>query len=120
MAKGIEPTLYTDPQTLPSKACPRCGGAVYPPGYGCIRCQRGGGMTLSELSGEYRAAADTVRLQLRRLRRQAEAEEDPEVLWHLRYRIFKLTKILTQMNELAELTERYYERGYYRSEKYTL
>jgi uncharacterized OB-fold protein len=36
----IEPTLYIDPQTLPEKACPVCGGAVYPPGYHCIRCER--------------------------------------------------------------------------------
>lgn len=29
-----------------------------------------------------------------------------------------LTAMLTQVNELAELTEHYYERGYYRNEKY--
>lgn len=40
MAISIEPILYIDPQTLPSRACPRCGGAVYPPGYSCPRCER--------------------------------------------------------------------------------
>lgn len=37
----------------------------------------------------------------------------------MKRRIAELTPILTQMNELAELTERYYEKGYYRSEKYS-
>ena len=46
--------------------------------------------------------------------------EDPEQIWHIKRRIAELTPMLTQMNELAELTARYYERGYYRSAKYTL
>ena len=45
---------------------------------------------------------------------------DPEEIWHLKRRIAELTPMLTQMNELAELTAHYYDRGYYRSEKYTL
>ncbi len=40
MHTAIEPILYIDPQTLPSRQCPDCGGAVYPPGYFCIRCER--------------------------------------------------------------------------------
>lgn len=40
MIKPIEPILYIDPQTVPAKTCPVCGGAVYPPGYKCIRCER--------------------------------------------------------------------------------
>ena len=47
-------------------------------------------------------------------------EEDPETVWKLQRRIAVLTPMLTQMNELAELTARYYERGYHRNEKYTL
>ena len=45
---------------------------------------------------------------------------DPEEIWHIKRRIAELTPMLTQMNELAELTARYYERGYYRNEKYTV
>ena len=45
---------------------------------------------------------------------------DPEEIWHIKRRITELTPMLTQMNELAELTAHYYERGYYRSEKYTV
>lgn len=40
MTVKIESVLYIDPQQLPSKYCPVCGGAVYGPGYACIRCER--------------------------------------------------------------------------------
>ena len=45
---------------------------------------------------------------------------DPEEAWRLRRRIAELTPILTQMNELAELTAHYYDRSYHKHEKYTL
>jgi hypothetical protein len=47
-------------------------------------------------------------------------ETDPEAIWHIKRRIAELTPMLTQMNELAELTAHYYDKGYYRNEKYTL
>ena len=77
-------------------------------------------MTLLELSADYRAAAEPLRRRLKLLRQLVAACDDAEELWHLKRRIAELTPMLTQMNELAELTARYYERGYYRSEKYTL
>lgn len=77
-------------------------------------------MTLAQMSKEYEASAVLLRARLRQLRKQLEQTEDPEEIWHLHRRIYELTPMLTQMNELAELTARYYERGYYRSEKYTL
>ena len=77
-------------------------------------------MTLAQLSKEYEAAAVPLRRRLSQLRRQLKEETDPEKLWHLKRRIAELTPMLTQMNELAELTARYYERGYYRNKKYTL
>ena len=77
-------------------------------------------MTLREISEGYRAAAVPLRRRLKELRQMLTQTEDPEELWHIRRRIAELTPMLTQMNELAELTERYYERGYYRNEKYTL
>ncbi len=39
MPREIEQILYIDPQTVPSKPCPICGGETYPPSYRCIRCQ---------------------------------------------------------------------------------
>ncbi len=77
-------------------------------------------MTLAELSVCYEAAAVPLRKRLRQLRQELAQATDPEVIWHLKRRIRELTPMLTEMNELAELTAHYYERGYYRSEKYTL
>lgn len=77
-------------------------------------------MTLREMSKEYRAAAVPLRKRLAQLRRMLAKATDPEEIWHLKHRIAVLTPMLTEMNELAELTEHYYERGYYRGEKYTL
>ena len=77
-------------------------------------------MTLAEISKGYVLAAQPVRLRLHELRVQMKQETDPEVIWHLKRRIAELTPMLTEANELAELTARYYERGYYRNEKYTL
>ena len=77
-------------------------------------------MTLAQLSQSYEAAAVPLRDRLRQLRQELAAAEDPEQIWLLKRRIGELTPMLTQMNELAELTAHYYDRGYYRSEKYTL
>ena len=76
-------------------------------------------MTLQQLSGGYRESANLLRERLRQLRYLLAQTEDPEEIWHIKRRIAELTPMLTQMNELAELTERYYEKGYYRSKKYT-
>jgi len=77
-------------------------------------------MELWELSAGYEASAQLLRKRLRLLRQLLAEAEDPEEIWHLKRRIGELTPMLTQMNELAELTARYYERGYYRNEKFTL
>ena len=61
-----------------------------------------------------------LRCRLRELRKALANAQDPEEIFRLKRRIAELTPMLTQMNELAELTAHYYERGYYRSEKYTL
>lgn len=82
--------------------------------------KEGGAMTLREMSRDYRAAAVPLRARLRELRKMLAKAEDPEEIWHIKRRIADLTPMLTEMNELAELTERYYERGYYRGTKYTL
>ena len=82
--------------------------------------RKGQTMTLAELSPAYQEAAALLRARLRSLRQELAKETDPERIWHLKRRIAELTPMLTQMNELAELTAHYYDRGYYRSEKYTL
>ena len=77
-------------------------------------------MTLAEISRDYEASAKLLRARLRLLRQQLVQATDPEEIWHLKRRIAELTPMLTQMNELAELTAHYYERGYWRNAKYTL
>ena len=77
-------------------------------------------MTLQEISQGYEAAAVPLRTRLKELRTMLAQATDPEEVWHIKRRIAELIPMLTQMNELAELTARYYERGYYRNEKYTV
>jgi len=77
-------------------------------------------MSLMELSSTYEASAQLLRDRLRELRSRLDQSQDPEEIWHLKRRIAELTPILTQMNELADLTAHYYDRGYWRNEKYTV
>lgn len=77
-------------------------------------------MTMTELSLSYETSAALLRGRLRDLRRMLAAAETAEEEFRLKRRIADLTPMLTQMNELSELTGRYYERGYWRNEKYTV
>lgn len=77
-------------------------------------------MTLSQMSACYEAAAVPLRARLKQLRQELAQATDPEEIWHIKRRIAELTPMLTQMNELSELTARYYERGFWRDKKYTL
>lgn len=77
-------------------------------------------MTLAQMSACYEEAAVPLRARLKELRQKLAESEDPEEIWHLKRRIAELTPMLTQMNDLAVLTARYYERGFWRDKKYTL
>lgn len=77
-------------------------------------------MALKDLSKDYEAAAVLLRHRLKLLRQMLADATDPEEIFHIKRRIAELTPMLTEMNELAELTARYYERGYFRNAKYTL
>lgn len=77
-------------------------------------------MTMTELSRCYEEAAVPLRARLRELRQRLAAEGDPEEIFRLKRRIAELTPMLTQMNELAEWTAHYYDRGYYVREKYRI
>lgn len=118
---NIEATLYSDPQDQPpADFCPTCGAERYAPSLICSRCERKAFRPLRELSEDYRQAAQPLRIRIRELRQALDQAQDPEEIWHIKRRIAELTPILTQMNELAELTDHYYDRGYWRNEKYTL
>ena len=71
-------------------------------------------MTLYQMSFVYREDALRFRMRITVLREQAKAAPTREE------RILELQQLQRQSRELAELTRHYYERGYYRNEKYTL
>ena len=77
-------------------------------------------MKLSELAPAYRAGEKAILGRILELTRQLEETTQPEQRADLRRRIRDLRPLMQQSRELAELTARYYERGYYRSEKYTV
>ncbi len=77
-------------------------------------------MTLLEISRDYKASAALLRKRQKELRQMMKTETDPQKLWDIRRRILDLTPMLTEMNELADLTAHYYDRGYWRNEKYTV
>ena len=75
-------------------------------------------MTLRELSNDYRAAAQPIRQRLRELRQREKVATDEHERFWLSRRKLVLGQMLQQLNELAELTAHYYERGYDRNEGY--
>ncbi len=113
----IQINRFKDPQAQdPAGFCLDCGGEVYGPGCECHRCFK----SLQALAQDYKDAAQPLRRRLSDLRRELKDADDSEEIWHIKRRIAELTPMLTQMNELADLTEHYYDRGYWRNEKYTL
>ena len=77
-------------------------------------------MTLRELSKTYEASAVLLRQRLAEVRKLEKQTRSAEERFALQRRIRELTPMLTEMNELAELTAHYYDRGYWRNEKYTV
>ena len=76
-------------------------------------------MTLYQMSFVYREDALRFRMRITVLREQARTAEGEDKL-RLKRRILELQQLLRQSRELADLTRHYYERGYYRNERYTL
>ena len=77
-------------------------------------------MSLAALSEGYLHSALLLRVRLSQLRRGVQSCPDAEGRAALRHRIAILAAMQTQCYELAELTAHYYERGFYRNERYTL
>ena len=76
-------------------------------------------MTLYQMSYVYREDALRFRMRITVLREQARTAEGEDKL-RLKRRILELQQLLRQSRELADLRRHYYERGYYRNERYTL
>ena len=77
-------------------------------------------MTLRELSAQYERSAQLLRVRISELRRRKKMTQDAQELFWLERRMAALAPMIRQMNELADLTEHYYERSYWRDEKYRL
>ena len=77
-------------------------------------------MTLLEMSACYAETAAVLSGILRELRARLRACTDEDERFRLRRRIALFSEVLTQTRDLAQLTAHYYERGYWRNEKYTL
>lgn len=71
-------------------------------------------MKLSELSVSYEACAAQLQSRILALRAAERLQSDPEEARHLRWRIEELLPLRHEMQELADLTAHYYERGYSR------
>ena len=98
----------------PGDRLPGRGGKC---GYGSDKHES---VTLAQIGQGYREAAVPLRRRLRELRQALKTARDPEEIFRLKRRIAELTPMLTECNALAALCEHYYERGYYRDERYTL
>lgn len=77
-------------------------------------------MTLLELSAEYRHHANQLKERVDTLEQEMTTCTDTQAKFALEDRVRVLGIMLREARELAVLTERYYERGYRRSAKYTL
>lgn len=78
-------------------------------------------MTLKEMSEKvYRADERFFDERIVRLRGQLHCAVSQEERRALRARIGELRLLRRQSREVAEVTGRYYERGYHRDERYTL
>ena len=77
-------------------------------------------MLLSEMSLDYERDQLAFHSRIKELRAAAKAETDPRRAAALEARARDLEPLRREARELADLTARYYERGYYRNEQYTL
>lgn len=77
-------------------------------------------MLLSEMSLEYKRAQLTFHARSSLMRAEARTEPNPRRVAALQARVKDLEPLCREARELAELTGRYYERGYYKNEKYSL
>ena len=77
-------------------------------------------MTLYQMSFVYREDAVRFRMRITALRQKARSAATNEEAQQLSRRIADLQLLARQSRELAELTQHYYERGYYCDERYTL
>ena len=77
-------------------------------------------MTLWQLSQEYARSADLLAGRVARLRQEEAETGDEAQRLVLRRRIMELRPLLRQCRPPQRLTERYYDRRYYRDEAHRI
>lgn len=77
-------------------------------------------MTLQQLSNQYQEEALALHTRIVSLRHAQAQCMDRESAAQLSQRIRELEPLHRQTRQLAELTARYYDRGYHRNAYYTL
>ena len=77
-------------------------------------------MTLAQLSVEYRSQAALLKTRIDELEERCRCSRSKPERLSLERRIRILSSMYRDARELAALTEHYYDRGYWRSGKYTV
>ena len=77
-------------------------------------------MTMRELSEQYWTSAALLKERIAQLKHTLPELTDEGEALRTEARIRTLTAMWREARELGALTEHYYERGYYRNERYTL
>lgn len=77
-------------------------------------------MTLFQLSQDYAFAAELISRRISQLRQEERAAVDDAQRFTLHRRILDLQPMLLQCRQLSRLTAHYYDRSFYRDERFTL
>ena len=77
-------------------------------------------MTLQQLSNQYQEGAQLLQQRIVSLRLEQARCGDRESAEHLQQRLRQLEPLQRESRQLAELTARYYDRGYRKNAHYTL
>ncbi|MEG1578650.1 MAG: hypothetical protein RR336_07790 [Oscillospiraceae bacterium] len=77
-------------------------------------------MTLKELSKSYRISAERLQRRIDTLEVEEKKITNPEQRILMNQRLTTLRTMWREARDIAVLTERYYERGYRRSARYTI
>ncbi|MEG2959072.1 MAG: hypothetical protein RR807_08950 [Oscillospiraceae bacterium] len=77
-------------------------------------------MTLKELSKSYRISAERLQRRIDTLDEEQKKITNPEQRILMNQRLTTLRTMWREARDIAVLTERYYERGYRRSARYTI
>lgn len=77
-------------------------------------------MTLLQLSEEYACSAELLSRRIAQLRQLEQTAEDEAQRFRLHRRILDLQPLLRQCRQLRRLTAHYYDRSYYRDERFTV